>query len=205
MTPRPMSSTSEYCVIEHDNVERVSPAPSSQSANPRRGTTIRSPPAGHARAHCVSFRRRTRRRATRRQLAAQDWRGAIVGPHGSGKSTLLESLKPALAAAGLPCHAIALHDGQRRLPAIVFGLHATVASQTLARHHRRLRATRLARTAATCSPLPSRRRRTARHVTRANAHSDAHSPRADRELVAAARRRFVRRSVHVDHARRRRR
>jgi len=50
------------------------------------------------------------------KLAAQNWRGAIVGPHGSGKSTLLESLKPALAAAGRHVRQISLHDGQRRLP-----------------------------------------------------------------------------------------
>jgi hypothetical protein len=54
------------------------------------------------------------------QLAAQQWRGAIVGPHGSGKSTLLESLKPALRAAGFHVHAITLQNGQRRLPS-VFG------------------------------------------------------------------------------------
>jgi energy-coupling factor transporter ATP-binding protein EcfA2 len=50
------------------------------------------------------------------KLAAQQWRGAIIGPHGSGKSTLLEALKPALAAAGRNIQAISLHDGQRRLP-----------------------------------------------------------------------------------------
>jgi energy-coupling factor transporter ATP-binding protein EcfA2 len=50
------------------------------------------------------------------KLAAQQWRGAIVGPHGSGKSTLLESLKPAIVATGRSIQAISLHDGQRRLP-----------------------------------------------------------------------------------------
>jgi len=50
------------------------------------------------------------------RLAAQNWRGEIVGPHGSGKSTLVETLKPALGAAGCRVHAIALRDGQRRLP-----------------------------------------------------------------------------------------
>ncbi len=49
-------------------------------------------------------------------LAAQNWMGAIIGPHGSGKSTLIESLKPALIAAGCQVHALALHDGQRHLP-----------------------------------------------------------------------------------------
>jgi hypothetical protein len=50
------------------------------------------------------------------QLAAQDWQGAIVGPHGSGKSTLLETLKPVLRAAGWQLHAISLHNRQRCLP-----------------------------------------------------------------------------------------
>jgi energy-coupling factor transporter ATP-binding protein EcfA2 len=49
-------------------------------------------------------------------LAAQNWQGAIIGPHGSGKSTLLESLKPCLIAAGRTIESISLHDGQRRLP-----------------------------------------------------------------------------------------
>ncbi len=44
------------------------------------------------------------------------WRGQIVGPHGSGKSTLLASLLPVIERAGSPVRAIALHDGQRRLP-----------------------------------------------------------------------------------------
>lgn len=51
------------------------------------------------------------------KLAAQNWRGAIIGPHGSGKSTLLEALRPAIIAAGNEVRPIALHDGQRRLPA----------------------------------------------------------------------------------------
>jgi hypothetical protein len=50
------------------------------------------------------------------RLAAQQWCGAIVGPHGSGKSTLLEALKPALRDAGLHVRAITLRDRQRRLP-----------------------------------------------------------------------------------------
>ena len=50
------------------------------------------------------------------KLAAQNWRGAIIGPHGSGKSTLLESLKPALLAAGQQVLAVSLHDRERRLP-----------------------------------------------------------------------------------------
>ncbi len=43
-------------------------------------------------------------------------RGAIVGPHGSGKSTLLATLLPELERDGQRVSAIALHDGQRRLP-----------------------------------------------------------------------------------------
>ena len=50
------------------------------------------------------------------KLAAQQWRGAIIGPHGSGKSTLLEALKPAIIAAGRSIQTISLRDGQRRLP-----------------------------------------------------------------------------------------
>lgn len=50
------------------------------------------------------------------RLAANGWRGAIIGPHGAGKSTLLEHLKPLLVAEGRSVAAIALRDGQRRLP-----------------------------------------------------------------------------------------
>ena len=50
------------------------------------------------------------------KLAAQQWRGAIVGPHGSGKSTLLEALKPAIVEGGRSIHAITLRNGQRSLP-----------------------------------------------------------------------------------------
>ena len=49
------------------------------------------------------------------RLAANGWRGQIVGPHGSGKSTLLAALRPALVAAGRNLFDIELHDGQRRL------------------------------------------------------------------------------------------
>jgi energy-coupling factor transporter ATP-binding protein EcfA2 len=49
------------------------------------------------------------------KLAAQNWRGAIIGPHGSGKSTLLESLKPQLADAGRRALSVALRDRQRQL------------------------------------------------------------------------------------------
>lgn len=50
------------------------------------------------------------------QLAASNWRGAIIGPHGSGKSTLLETLKPRLIAVGHKLTMIALRSGQRSLP-----------------------------------------------------------------------------------------
>ncbi len=43
-------------------------------------------------------------------------RGVVVGPHGSGKSTLLATLVPELKRRGHRIAAIALHDGQRRLP-----------------------------------------------------------------------------------------
>jgi hypothetical protein len=49
------------------------------------------------------------------KLAAQSWRGAIIGPHGSGKTTLVETLVPALFAAGRTVHTISLHNCQRRL------------------------------------------------------------------------------------------
>src|SRR4029079_17677248 len=61
------------------------------------------------------------------KLAAQQWRGAIVGTHGSGKSTLLEALKPAILAAGRSLQTISLRDGQRRLPRDFF---ATLTNDT---------------------------------------------------------------------------
>ncbi len=50
------------------------------------------------------------------QLAAWNWRGAVVGPHGSGKSSLLESLKSPFLAAGRQMLSVTLQDGQCRLP-----------------------------------------------------------------------------------------
>jgi energy-coupling factor transporter ATP-binding protein EcfA2 len=50
------------------------------------------------------------------KLAAQNWRGAIVGPHGSGKSTLLAAFKPLLSEAGRTVLAVALRGRQRQLP-----------------------------------------------------------------------------------------
>jgi hypothetical protein len=50
-------------------------------------------------------------------LAGLGWRGAILGPHGSGKSTLLAALLPALRESGKEPFSVALHDGQRTLPA----------------------------------------------------------------------------------------
>jgi energy-coupling factor transporter ATP-binding protein EcfA2 len=53
------------------------------------------------------------------RLAAQNWHGAIVGPHGSGKSTLLETLKPVLRAAGCEfgeaCRTVVIVDGYEQL------------------------------------------------------------------------------------------
>lgn len=51
------------------------------------------------------------------RFAARGFRGAIVGPHGSGKSTLVAELVPRLEAIGRRLRIIALHDGERRLPA----------------------------------------------------------------------------------------
>jgi hypothetical protein len=62
------------------------------------------------------------------QLAAQQWRGAIIGPHGSGKSTLLETLKPAIVAAGRNVQSISLRDGQRRLPRRFFKTWSRVSN-----------------------------------------------------------------------------
>lgn len=50
------------------------------------------------------------------RLAANNWRGALVGPHGSGKSTLLETLRPVLASAGRRVHTITLRNRECRLP-----------------------------------------------------------------------------------------
>lgn len=50
------------------------------------------------------------------QLAALQWRAAIVGPHGSGKTTLLAQLLPECARRGRRVQRFTLHDGQRRLP-----------------------------------------------------------------------------------------
>ena len=45
-------------------------------------------------------RRANRPQSLVERLAANRWRGQIIGPHGSGKSTLLATLIPALTAAG---------------------------------------------------------------------------------------------------------
>jgi hypothetical protein len=50
------------------------------------------------------------------RLAAQNWWGAIIGPHGSGKTTLLATLQRALMASGRSVQAVCLRNGQRRLP-----------------------------------------------------------------------------------------
>jgi hypothetical protein len=51
------------------------------------------------------------------KLKVNEWRGAIIGPHGTGKSTLLAELRPCIERADWRVEMIALHDGQRRLPA----------------------------------------------------------------------------------------
>jgi hypothetical protein len=50
------------------------------------------------------------------QLAAQKWRGAIIGPHGSGKSTLLATLRPFTSTAGRQLSTIVVRAGQHHLP-----------------------------------------------------------------------------------------
>jgi hypothetical protein len=54
------------------------------------------------------------------RLAANGWRGEIVGPHGAGKSALLASLIPVIEAGGRRTLLVELHDRQRRLPRHVF-------------------------------------------------------------------------------------
>lgn len=51
------------------------------------------------------------------RLEHHGWQGQIAGPHGSGKSTLLAMVIERLESANERVAAIALHDGQRRLPA----------------------------------------------------------------------------------------
>lgn len=58
------------------------------------------------------------------RLAAQRWRGAIVGPHGSGKTTLLEDLGARLAEDGWRVHWIRLSADVRAVPAGFFCLVA---------------------------------------------------------------------------------
>jgi len=47
------------------------------------------------------------------RLAAQQWRGQIIGPHGTGKSTLLRTLVPWLEQAGRQLVLVSLSPGQR--------------------------------------------------------------------------------------------
>src|SRR5262249_23483272 len=48
------------------------------------------------------------------RLSANQWRGAIIGPHGSGKSTLLETLCRTLEQAGHNVERVTLHAHQSR-------------------------------------------------------------------------------------------
>jgi energy-coupling factor transporter ATP-binding protein EcfA2 len=48
-------------------------------------------------------------------LAAQNWRGAIIGPHGSGKSSLLVALKPVLEARGRKVISQQLQGGEKQV------------------------------------------------------------------------------------------
>jgi hypothetical protein len=65
------------------------------------------------------------------KLAAQQWHGAIVGPHGSGKSTLLETLKPVIVATGRSVYTISLRDGQRHLPRRFFATWASASNSVV--------------------------------------------------------------------------
>lgn len=52
------------------------------------------------------------------RLAAQAWRGAIVGPHGTGKSSLVRTLAPLCESRGRRTVLVRLAGGQRQLPAL---------------------------------------------------------------------------------------
>jgi hypothetical protein len=65
------------------------------------------------------------------RLRTDGWWGEIVGPHGSGKSTLLAALMPQLKAAGRNVLHVALHNGQRRLPAHVWRERFTPLTQVV--------------------------------------------------------------------------
>ena len=65
------------------------------------------------------------------RLRANQWRGAIVGPHGSGKSTLLATLEPLLVNAGRDVRRVTLRDRQRTLPKGFFH-YGTLNDTTLA-------------------------------------------------------------------------
>ncbi|MDO4557810.1 MAG: hypothetical protein Q4C47_02465 [Planctomycetia bacterium] len=49
-------------------------------------------------------------------LEKSGWLGEIIGPHGTGKSTLITAMLRELVHRGKEVFAVALHDGQRRLP-----------------------------------------------------------------------------------------
>ena len=51
--------------------------------------------------------------AVMEQLAAQHYRGAIIGPKGSGKTTLLETIGRQLAQTGFSCRYLYLQKGQK--------------------------------------------------------------------------------------------
>jgi hypothetical protein len=95
--------------ISHSNAERLFPPPSRHS-NPF--ATCWTKPGALA----FKFSNGESAEQVVGRLAAQNWRGEIIGPHGAGKSTLLETLKPWLAATGRQVTAITLREREHRLP-----------------------------------------------------------------------------------------
>ena len=64
------------------------------------------------------------------RLRANQWRGALIGPHGSGKSTLLATLEPHLVKNGREIQRLTLRDQQRWMPK-AFARHKTLNERTL--------------------------------------------------------------------------
>jgi hypothetical protein len=65
------------------------------------------------------------------RLAAQCWRGQIIGAHGAGKTTLLHTWLPTLTAAGRVISWWTLRDGQRTVPSELLAASRSWDAQTL--------------------------------------------------------------------------